>query len=96
MIGHQSEKDNYNWKGYNIGYSGLHVWVEKHLGKPRKCSHCGTTAAKKFEWANISKQYKRNLTDWIRLCTSCHVKFDDKNNKGWITRRKNYGKITVA
>lgn len=57
-------------------YKVLHKWVARKLGRPRLCQHCGSTDAKKFEWANISKEYKREVTDWIRLCTPCHQVFD--------------------
>lgn len=75
---HGTDEKNKNWKGDKVGYHGLHIWVAKHLGKPNKCEDCGTTKAKRFEWANISKNYRRDLTDWKRLCTKCHVKFDRK------------------
>lgn len=69
------------WKGDKVSYRGLHVWVEKHLGKPQKCEHCGINKIPKgykryFQWANISHEYKRELTDWIRLCVKCHRAFD--------------------
>lgn len=73
-----SNENNYLWKGKNVSYTGLHQWVARKLGKPSKCKYCGTTNAKKFEWANISRKYFRNLEDWIRLCTSCHRKYDYK------------------
>lgn len=65
------------WKGDKVGYHALHRWVDLHKGKPSKCEHCGTTTAKKFEWANIDGQYNRSLDDFIRLCTSCHRKYDN-------------------
>ena len=64
------------WKGDKVGYQALHTWVRKYKGTPRKCEHCGTTAKRKYEWANINHSYKRNLDDWIRLCTACHRKHD--------------------
>lgn len=67
---------NYGWKGDKVGYTGLHQWVRRNLGKPLKCEHCGTTEAKKFEWANKSGEYKRTLEDWLRLCTKCHRRYD--------------------
>ena len=70
---------NYRWKGDKVGYSGLHIWIRKMLGSPKYCEHCKTTKAKKFEWANKSHLYKRELTDWIRLCTSCHRIYDRKS-----------------
>lgn|SRR3990167_8259661 len=69
---------NQNWKGDKVKYRGLHIWVEEVLGKPKKCKNCGTIEAKKFEWANISGKYFRDAGDWIRLCTSCHMKSDDR------------------
>lgn len=70
------EEKHFNWKGNNVRYSGLHMWVRSKLGTPSECKHCGTTEAKRFEWANKSHEYKRDLTDWIRLCTSCHYHYD--------------------
>ncbi len=64
------------WKGDMVGIDGLHNWVQRHLGKPRLCEHCKTTEAKQFDWANKSRKYKRDLSDWIRLCRSCHAKYD--------------------
>jgi len=66
-----------NWKGDNVGYDALHGWVERELGKPKKCTFCGVSDEnKKYEWANKSGKYKRDLTDWIRLCKKCHHKYD--------------------
>lgn len=72
----KTEAESPNWKGDRVGRSALHNWVEKHLGKPKKCEHCGTTKAKFFDWANISQEYRRDLKDWVRLCRKCHAKFD--------------------
>lgn len=69
---------NWNWKGDDVSYQALHTWVRKYKGTPKKCEHCGRVDKKKYEWANIDHSYKRNLDDWIRLCTSCHRKFDKK------------------
>ena len=69
-----------NWKGDKIGYFGLHDWVRKELGAPNTCEHCrkkGLTGHK-IHWANKSHTYKRILTDWLRLCVSCHKKYDKK------------------
>src|SRR3990167_3947508 len=65
-----------NWQGNDVGYHGVHHWVKKHFGKPLKCEHCGTTTARKFEWANKDHKYKRIRADFVRLCTTCHRKYD--------------------
>ena len=70
-------KNNGSWKGDKVGYVAVHEWVYKNLGQSSKCSDCGTTDLnKRYEWANISGKYKRVLSDWKRLCSLCHRKFD--------------------
>ena len=71
---------NPKWKGDKVGYFGLHTWVIRKLGKPETCEHCGKTGLKgnKIHWANKEHTYKRNLTDWLRLCASCHKLYDLK------------------
>jgi hypothetical protein len=81
------------WKGEKVKLSALHQWVESRLGKPQKCDHCEKLDAKKYEWANKSRLYKRDLSDWLRLCTSCHHKYDDSRKKMWITRHEKVTKL---
>ena len=66
---------NHEWKGDKVGYGALHDWVYRKLGKPKKCMNCNNT--ENLEWANKSRKYMRDLTDWISLCRSCHAKYDD-------------------
>lgn len=75
--------DNPAWKGDGVGYYGLHRWIYKQLGKPCRCNHCDKTEGR-FEWANKSKEYKRELNDWISLCYSCHDKYDEI----WLKRNR--------
>lgn len=80
------------WKGDSVSYSGLHKWVASRLGKPKECEHCNTIVddPKGIHWANKSQEYKRDLTDWLRLCRDCHWAYDnnriDVNMK--LKRRK--------
>lgn len=79
---------NPHWKGDRVGYGALHTWVERSLGKPQKCENpkCKyprlgdkgklLKAPKAYDWANISGKYRRDLSDWIRLCRSCHMIMD--------------------
>lgn len=69
-------EDNPMWKGDSVGYFGLHEWVGRRLGKPKYCDHCNRMDQPKYEWANKSHQYLRDVSDWIRLCSSCHYKYD--------------------
>ncbi len=65
-----------NWRGEQASLKAIHQWVARWKGKPSKCEFCGTTEAKKFEWANVNHTYRRVLDDYIRLCTPCHRKYD--------------------
>ena len=69
-------KKNSAWKGKNVGYYGIHHWVNNNKGTPKKCEICGIESAKKYEWANKDHKYKRNLNDYLRMCTRCHRKYD--------------------
>ena len=70
---HKNE-NNPGWKGENVSNSGLHKWVSRNKIKQNKCSECGTITAKRYHWANISQEYKRDLDDFRELCTSCNIK----------------------
>jgi hypothetical protein len=82
---HTGEK-SINWMGDDVGYDGVHKWVKKHLGKPTKCEHCGKSGVYiinkdgkrklDIEWANKDHRYRRNLSDWMRLCKKCHGEHD--------------------
>lgn len=69
---------NQKWKGDNVGYKALHLWVSRWRGKPKICEQCGKIEENTYRihWANKSHLYKRDLSDWIRLCSFCHKKFD--------------------
>jgi len=79
---------NYQWKGEQVGYRTLHRWIIKNLGSAKQCEYCGKvkTTPKSIHWANIDHKYKRNLTDWIALCASCHKKYDIAMKKSLIER----------
>lgn len=71
-----AQESNPAWKGDEVGYRGIHKWVNRWKGDSNICEHCGTTTAKKYEWSNIDHKYRRVLEDYIRLCTRCHRKYD--------------------
>ena len=84
--GNINEK-NINWKGGSASYSAIHYWIEGKLGNIKYCEHCKSIKKKKYEWANIDHKYRRLLKDYIRLCTSCHRKYDHKNHLSNIGSR---------
>lgn len=65
-----------NFWGTDGQYKYLHRWIGKTAGKPSYCAHCDKTEGK-FEWANKSGEYLKDVSDWLRLCRSCHRKYDD-------------------
>ena len=73
----QKGPNNDSWKGNKAGYKALHYRVIKERGTPKLCEECGTTTAKKYQWANMTKNYS-NIMDYKRLCISCHAKMDNK------------------
>ena len=84
-------KNNSLWKGDKVSYVGLHIWVKNHLGSPHICENCNNSKLnhRQYHWANLSGEYKRDLSDWARLCVKCHHLIDNIGNKVWLTRRKN-------
>jgi hypothetical protein len=77
------------YKGEKVGYWGLHRWLDRTLGRPKKCQDCGTTNQSRYFWANISGLYKRDINDFKRLCGKCHKAFDkDKHTNREIMMEK--------
>lgn len=78
------------WKGDQVSYQALHEWVRKNSSIPRDCQKCGCHAD--VEAANISGQYKRDLSDWVFVCKSCHVVMDgiagNRNADGTFKAKK--------
>ena len=77
-----SKENHYLWKGEDAGYIRKHSFVERHLGKPYKCEHCGAENLnpRQYHWANMDHKYSRKLEDYIRLCCKCHYAYDKKHN----------------
>ena len=59
-----------------VPYKTLHNRVRRLYGRPSLCEVCGTTEAKRFEWANVTGVYAIGRENWARMCTSCHSRFD--------------------
>jgi hypothetical protein len=69
-------------------YGSLHQWVRHQLGDPSLCTFCGKTEGK-FEWSNISGNYKKDITDWQRLCIHCHRRLDLSYRMKEIVEKRN-------
>ena len=72
----QFGKNNDSWKGNDAGYKALHYRVITKRGQPQLCEDCGTTKAKRYEWANLTGRFE-DVNDYKRLCKSCHAKLDE-------------------
>lgn len=84
------KKKNFNWKGDNIKYSGIHFWLRRRYGRANLCENrennilnfrCSNNS-NHYDWALIKgKEYKRNRNNFMMLCHSCHLKYDkEKEN----------------
>ena len=71
-------KNHFLWKGDSVGYRGLHYWLRREKGIPMICEFCGKrkTTPKSIQWANIDGEYRRDIDNYIALCSSCHKKYD--------------------
>jgi hypothetical protein len=70
---------NANWRGDKVGRGALHNWLTYNYGKASRCV-IGTGCKKRvYHWANISRQYKRDIKDFIELCAYHHRVFDRNN-----------------
>ena len=56
-----------------------HKKLRKLYGKPTLCENCGAT--ENIEYANISKTYSSDRSDYKTLCRSCHRKYDYEPTK---------------
>lgn len=54
------------------GYRSLHIWVERQKGKPNHCEKCGDTSDRRYHWANVSGEYKREL-DYLDVHPWPHI-----------------------
>ena len=69
-----------------LSYSAVHKRLRRDRGCPSLCEHCGTTCAKKFVWAYTGPghekgAYSADLSLYIRLCDSCHRRFDQPERR---------------
>lgn len=67
------------WKGKEVGYAALHIWIHLRLPKTKLCQACHKVPP--HDLANISQEYKRDITDWEWLCRACHMKKDGRMKK---------------
>lgn len=78
------------WSGDSVGYGALHSWISRNKGKANHCENkdCLSRNPKKFEWSNISGEYKRDINDYESLCIKCHRKKDLGKIPPWNKGKK--------
>lgn len=64
------------WKGDKAGYNAIHMWIRRHFVRTTYCEKCHATVVKRFEWANLSGEYRRDRDDWMNVCSVCHKAID--------------------
>lgn len=69
-------KESNNWLGENVGYDGLHAWIRRNLPPQKICQICFIKPP--FDVACVTLIYNRDFKNWLRLCRSCHKKYDRK------------------
>ena len=84
---------NFRWKGEDVGYYALHLWMKRNFDWPDSCEFCNSQ--ENLELANVEYNYDRDPDNWKILCHKCHQKYDRNNNWGYATEkfnlsRKNY------
>lgn len=72
----------------------IYYWITSRAGKPQKCDNCGATdSERRYIWTNISGEYKRELSDWKRICVSC---FRRKGDLGYCKNGHRLSKKNIA
>ena len=57
-------------------YIRIHQWIGQTLGKANHCDTADGTCSTSFQHANISQEYKWDISDWQQLCASHHKRYD--------------------
>jgi len=72
-------------------YTRIHNWVNRQLGKATHCSIDKTHESTRYHWANISGEYREDLSDFRQLCPSCNIKLGFTENNKEIKRLQAIG-----
>jgi hypothetical protein len=70
---------NPSFKGDEVKYEALHIYVRRRKPMPDLCEFCGLVPP--VDLANKSGKYLRDLDDWNYLCRKCHMDSDGRNDR---------------
>lgn len=81
LIESTSGENNHLWKGDNVGYKALHMWIRKYLPKPEDglCELCHLVPFR--EAACITSIYNRDFKNWAWFCARCHMRWDNQGRR---------------
>ena len=88
--GDNTYEKNHNWKGKDVGYAAIHMWLNSHNIKKDICDFCKNKIdkvnVKRIEFAlKKGRKYSRNINDYYQLCPLCHRRYDLE----WIKNKLN-------
>lgn len=69
-------ENNSMWKGPRAKLGAIHLWVKDRKPRPDVCERCGLDYPR--DLANISQEYRRDVTDFEWLCRRCHMQSDGR------------------
>ena len=71
-------EENARWKGDDVGYSGIHMWLRANFGAANWCeSITCSRKSKNYNWCKVQgMEYERRRENFIQLCVSCHRYYD--------------------
>jgi CRISPR/Cas system-associated endonuclease/helicase Cas3 len=58
-----------------LTYSAVHTWLRREYGAANHCEIDGNHSGK-FNWANISGKYLKDVNDYRQLCSLHHYWYD--------------------
>lgn len=77
---------------FNRHYQNVHNWLRRIFGTPSTCEFCNTNKGT-FHWALKKEcEYKKERSCFLRLCVSCHKKYDMTDSFKELVRQRMNGK----
>ena len=78
MSSERRRDGNPAWRGNDVGYFGIHLWLRNNFEYPKHCENCGQD--KKLDWALMDgKDYERKRENFMALCRGCHLAMEYAN-----------------
>ncbi len=72
--GQDNGKSAWFYRDRILEYKALHKRINRKFKEVETCMFCGKKGC--LHCANVSGEYRENLSDWMKLCVSCHMKYD--------------------